>query len=347
MRAAFAAEQRAHDRDVQPGSGAVDHRVEQAVHHRPAGEHEVAAVLHLVDRVVVAKSALLLLIATHPVAQARAVDPPVDHLAQTPYDPGLGQGVCDLRQPPRVADVGEAVALLGVADPRCARRGRDVLVAVEHHLRAERRVATDLDRHMPPRRVEDVKRVVVDELPALLQVVDDALRGPRDLPHQRRRPGHQDQKHAHTHLRVLGQILLGDLMLALPGLAIDHRNAARLGGRANATREPAREPHQVRVVQLLIAIAVPSPPPHPEAAGRVPHRVIRVQDDPVRAVIAARQQIAAPLAEQVSHPPTLCSRSTAGTSRTPARLGRRAHPGASDRLPQRGHRFRAKSRTPE
>ena len=63
VRAAFAAEQRAHHRDVEPGSGAVDQRVEQAVHHRSGGEHQVAAVLDLVDRVVVAKAALLLLIA--------------------------------------------------------------------------------------------------------------------------------------------------------------------------------------------------------------------------------------------------------------------------------------------
>ena len=128
---------------------------------------------------------------------------------------------------------------------------------------------------------------------------------------------------------MLGQILLGDLMLALPGLAIDHRNPVRLRGRAQPAGEPAREPHQMRVVQPLVAVAVPTPPPHPEAARRMPQREVRVQDDPVRAVIAARQQIAAPLAEQVGHPPTLGS------------------PGPRLDLPRRGHRFRAKSRTPE
>ena len=325
---------------------AVDDRVEQPVHHGAGGEHEVAAVLDLVDRVLVAKSALLLLVAAQPVAQAGGVDPAVDHLAQTPYDPGLGQGVCDLRQPLRVADLGEAVALLRVADPRRARSGRDVLVAVEDHLRAERRVAADLDRHVPPRRVDDVKRVVVDELSGLLQVVDHALCGPVDLPHQRWRPADEDQEHAHADLRVLGQILLGDPMLALPCLAFDHRDPVRLRGRAQSAGEPAREPHQMRLVQLLIAVAVPAPPPHPEPAGRMPHLVVRVQDDPVRAVIAARQQIAAPLAEQVGHPPTLCSRRAAGSSWTPGRPGRRAQLGVSAGLPRRGHRFRAKSRTP-
>ena len=69
---------------------------------------------------------------------------------------------------------------------------------------------------------------------------------------------------------VLGQVLLGDLMLALLGLAIDHRNPVRLRGRSHPAGEPAGEPHQMRVVQLLIAVAVPTPPPHPEAARRMP-----------------------------------------------------------------------------
>jgi hypothetical protein len=101
---------------------------------------------------------------------------------------------------------------------------------------------------------------------------------------------------------MLGQILLGDPMLAITRAAIDHRDPVRLRGRAHATGEPAGEAHQMGVVQLLVAVAVPTPPPHPEAARRMPHGVVRVQDDPVHAVIAARQQIAAPLAEQVGHP---------------------------------------------
>jgi hypothetical protein len=60
---------------------------------------------------------------------------------------------------------------------------------------------------------------------------------------------------------MLGQILLGDPTLALPGLAIDHPDTVRLRGRPDAAGEPAREPHQMRVVQSLIAVVVPTPPP--------------------------------------------------------------------------------------
>ncbi len=213
MRTASAAEQRAHLRHVKPGSGAVDHRVEQSIHHRAGDEHQVPAVLDLVDRVVVDEAALFLLVDVEPEAQARGVDPPVDDAAQAPYRPGLGEGVCDLSQALGLADPSEAVSLLREADARCPRGARDVLVAVEDHLSAERRVAADLDRHMPPRGVHDVKRAVVDELLPLLQVADHSRPGPADLPYRRRRPGHEDQKHARAR-RVLGQIVLGDLILS-------------------------------------------------------------------------------------------------------------------------------------
>jgi hypothetical protein len=147
---------------------------------------------------------------------------------------------------------------------------------------------------------------VVDELAGLFQVVDHSRPGPADLPHRRRRPRDQDQEHARADL-MLGQVLLGDLMLALLGPAVDHRNPVRLRGCAYPPGKPAGEAHQVRVVQLLIAVLVPPPPPDPEAARRMPQREVRVEDDPVHAVIAARQQIAAPLAEEVGHPPTLGS----------------------------------------
>jgi hypothetical protein len=77
---------------------------------------------------------------------------------------------------------------------------------------------------------------------------------------------------------------------------------------------------------IRAAIVVPAPPPHPEPARRMPHREIRIEHDPVHAVIAAGEQIAAPLAEHVGHPRTV------------------GQPRPATRLPRRGHRFRAKSR---
>ena len=146
--------------------------------------------------------------------------------------------------------------------PAACARGRDVLVAVEDDLRAERRVPGHLDRHVAPGRVHDVEAVVVDERPLLRQVARSPRRRAADLPHARRRLRDQDQEHPRAHL-VAGQVLLGDQVLTLPGLAVDHRDPGGVRPRLHPPGEPARHPHQVRVVQLLIGAIVQPPPPAP------------------------------------------------------------------------------------
>ena len=109
-----------------------------------------------------------------------------------------------------------------------------------------------------------------------------------------------------------GQVLLGDAVLALAGLAEDHRHAVRRAPRLDPPREPARHPHQVGVVQLGVAVVVPAPPPHPEPARVMPQREERVEHDPIHTVIAAGHQIRIPKAELVfghplnlrNHPPS-------------------------------------------
>src|SRR5664279_5163796 len=120
--------------------------------------------------------ALAVLVDVEPEAQARGVDPPVDDLAQAPYRPRLGQGVCDLSQALGITNTGEAVALLREAYAGRLGLAGDVLVAVEDHLRPEGWMPTHLDRHVPEGRVHDVERVVVDELPGLVQVADHPAR---------------------------------------------------------------------------------------------------------------------------------------------------------------------------
>ena len=247
-------------------------------------------------------------------AQAGGVDPGVDDLAQPPCSPGLGQGVCDLGQASGFTDPGETVPLLGEADLGGMRGAGDVLVTVQNHLRTERRMPAHLDRQMSPGRVHDVEGVVVDELPGLLQIADLA-RGRRagHLPHRRRRPRHQDQEHADPD-GVVAQIVLCDPMLAFPRGAVDHRHAVRTGPAAHPPGEPAGQPHQVRVVQRVVAVGMPAAPPDPEPARVVTQRV-RVQHDPVHTVVAAAQRIDMARGESI-HLPTV-SRSAARDQNCP------------------------------
>jgi hypothetical protein len=153
----------------------------------------------------------------------------------------------------------------------------------------------------------------VDELSLLLQVGDDPAGRPLHLPYRGRRLRHHDEEHTRAD-RVRLEVLRGDQVLALPGLAVDQRDA--VGGRPglHPAGEPARHPHQAGVIELLVAASVQLPPPDPEPARAVTQREVGVQHDPVHAVIGTPQQIPVPLSEVIGHPPTV---ELSGFSRQP------------------------------
>ena len=214
-----------------------------------------------------------------------------------PTASGRGQGVCELGQADRVREAGKAVALLGVADPDALGLARDVLMAVEDDLRGERRMPGHLDRDVTPVGIHEVEGVVVDERLLLRQVPDHPGRRAVDLPDRGRGPRDQDQEHPRAY-RVVGEVLLRDQVLTLTPPAVDHRDVVGCGGRPHPPGEPARHPHQVRVVQLRV-VAVQAPPPDPEPARTVAQRVVGVQDDPVHTVVGTGQQIVVPCTEPI------------------------------------------------
>ena len=178
-----------------------------------------------------------------------------------------------------------------------------VLVAVEDDLRAERRMPRHLDRHMPPLGVDDVKRIVVDVFASPLDVDDRAGFADRFTFHTGAGALATSTRNTPMLDLVGGQVLLGDAVLALAGLAEDHRHPVGRAPRLDPPREPPGQPHQMGVVQLGVAVVVPAPPPHPEPARVMPEREERVEHDPIHAVIAAGQQIRIPQAELVAgHP---------------------------------------------
>jgi hypothetical protein len=133
-------------------------------------------------------------------------------------------------------------------------------VAVEDDLRAERRMPRHLDGHMPPYRVDDVKRIVIDVFAPPFDVDDAISRRPFHRPHRCRGLGHQHQKHPGVD-RVSGQVFRGDAVLALAGLAEDHRDRVGRAPGLDPAGEPPGHPHQMGVVQLLVAAVVQPPPP--------------------------------------------------------------------------------------
>src|ERR1700751_3519210 len=147
FRAASVSQDRLDRLQVQWGAAAVDQRLKHLIEMPADLKDQVATVFDLIAGVLIAEPAALLLVEVEREAQT-TVDPTLADLAQSPYSPGLGQGVCDLRQACGVGDGGKAVPFLGKAEARPARLAGDVFVAVQHPLGGERRMPADLDRQM-------------------------------------------------------------------------------------------------------------------------------------------------------------------------------------------------------
>src|SRR5438477_2001246 len=147
--------------EIEWGTAAVNEGLKHLVHVPAHLEDQVSTVFDLIVGVLVTEPAALLLVEVERETYT-VVDPTLADLAQSPYSPGLGQGVCDLGQTCGVRDSSKAVSLLGEGDASVARLAGNVLVAVQDHLGGEGRMPADLDRQMAPVGVEDVKRIVVD-----------------------------------------------------------------------------------------------------------------------------------------------------------------------------------------
>lgn len=87
--------------------------------------------------------------------------------------------------------MGKAVSLLAESDSCLACLAGDILVAVQHYLRGERRMAAYFDGDVSPLGVQNVKGIVVDIGHRLLFL--DVVIG-ADIPHRRRCPADQDEE---------------------------------------------------------------------------------------------------------------------------------------------------------
>src|ERR1700757_2735192 len=146
---------------VQWGAAAVNEGLKHLVHMPAHLEDQVSTVFDLIVGILITEPAALLLVEVEGEART-GVNPTLADLAQSPYSPWFGQGLCDLRQACGVRDSSKAVSLLGEGNARFARLAGNIFMAIQDDLSGERRMAADLDGQMAPVRIEDMKRVVVD-----------------------------------------------------------------------------------------------------------------------------------------------------------------------------------------
>ncbi len=93
----FVSEDRLDGFQVQGRTTAVDQGLKHLVHVPAHLKDQVATVFDLIVGVLIPEPAALLLVEVEREAYT-GVNPTLADLAQSPYSPVLGQGVCDLRQ---------------------------------------------------------------------------------------------------------------------------------------------------------------------------------------------------------------------------------------------------------
>ena len=116
-----------------------------------------------------------------------------------------------------------------------------------------------------------------------------------DVPYRRLGSTHQNQKQALGDLGLC-QVFFGQFMLALPGLTMHKRNALGFRIPMKPAAKAARHAHEVCVVQSVLRSGQ-GPPRDSKAASCMPHAEIGIQHDPVRAIVAAAQQLCIPIAQ--------------------------------------------------
>jgi hypothetical protein len=126
-----------HGAQIHPSACSVDQRLKHLIHAPADREYEIPALLQLVVGILIAKPAALLLVEIEGEAQTGRIHPTLAGLAQPPYRPVVGQGVCDPREACELRDVRETVSLLGEPDASLAGRTGDPFMAVEDHLGGE------------------------------------------------------------------------------------------------------------------------------------------------------------------------------------------------------------------
>jgi hypothetical protein len=141
------------------------------------------------------------------------------------------------------------------------------------------------------------------------------------LPHQRRRFGHQDQKHPGEG-RILGPVLFRQFVLAHPGGTVAEWDVPSLGVGVHPATEAARHLPQVLLVERGVR-ARQLPPPVAEPTTLLPQGEVAVEDDPVHAVILPIQEVRIVVGELVMcfhAPDNTTSRRWCGAARRPASL---------------------------
>src|SRR3990170_2582130 len=210
----------------------------------PSRKEKITAILDLVNGIGVTKSTFLLLLTLQSETQTR-VNPTLTGSNQAPYRARSSHGICDPRQACGVRDLGKTVVFLGKKDlaPPCLTS--HILMSIEDNLSGKGGMGTELDRQVPPLRIQNMKGIMVDVSDFPLNVGDALLRAGH-MKNRCRGNGSEDIEDP-SESGVLGKMLFGQFMLLFPLPAVDQGNTLLLSISMNPAAKATCEPHQMGV----------------------------------------------------------------------------------------------------
>jgi len=250
--------------EVQGGSRSINDTLKHLIQVAPSREEKVATIFALVDRIGIDKSTLALL----PTFQSKAqtsINPTLTGPNQAPYRARGSHGVCDSGQACGVGDLCKTVPLFGEGDFTFLGLTGYIFMTVKDHLSIKGWMRTEFDHEVTPFGVHDVEGIMID-VAHLGFDVGDALLGALDLEHWHRCQGSDDAEDT-SEGRVLGNMLFGQFVLALPSLTVNQGNTLLLRISMNPSAKATRKPHEMGIVEILIASSHLTPPGSESSGG--------------------------------------------------------------------------------
>ena len=299
-RPALGAEQCLHHLDVKGGASSINDTIEHLIHDAPASKKEIAAVFNLVDRIRVVKSGSLLLHTLQSEAQTRRIYPTLADLDQAPYRARGSHGICNSGKACGVGHLGKAVVSFLTRNVHFLCMRRHVFMAIQHDLRGKRRVRAELDGYMPPFRVHDVERILIDVgLRGLLFDVDPPVAIPLHIKNGRWATSGQNAEDA-PELRVCWNMLFGDFIFSFTPFTVDQWDPMLFGIGANSSAKSSSESHEVSIVKSVIVSHQHTPPRSKTTAGLRQNK-IGIQNNAIHAIIYAVKILFIVFAKRVRH----------------------------------------------
>ena len=169
----FGSKERGDGFDIKLAARSVDHLLEDPVDVRAVVKDQVAAILQLIAGEGIVKPRLFLFGLIQRKDQASQREPALNDLDQSPYSRLSRQGICVLIEACPIIRIRETISFFGEGQRLLGRMAFHPFMSIEHDGGVKGGMSADLDTEMAPFRVLDMKIIMIDIGPFVLDILND------------------------------------------------------------------------------------------------------------------------------------------------------------------------------